>query len=45
MHQNLFANPPDPDKDQEEQPQPVPELKEFSDTELDDRFETLEGKK
>jgi uncharacterized protein YjiS (DUF1127 family) len=47
MHLEPFANTSDKDEDQEEQEeqaQPVPELEEFSDEELDDLFDKLEGK-
>ncbi len=44
MHREPFANTSDKDEEQEEQAQPVPELEEFSDEELDDLFDKLEGK-
>jgi uncharacterized protein YjiS (DUF1127 family) len=47
MYLEPFANTSDKDEEQEEQEeqdQTVPELEEFSDKELDDLFDKLEGK-
>jgi uncharacterized protein YjiS (DUF1127 family) len=45
MNEDLFANnDEEQDEEQQEQDQPVPELEEFSDEELDDLFDKLEGK-
>jgi hypothetical protein len=44
MHLFTVAHDPNDEEEQDGQEQPVPELDEFSDEEVDDLFDWLEGK-